>query len=196
MRSRRGFTLIELLAAVAIASVLIGLSSIAYKRFIDQAQQVKCVGNLRVIVGGSLLWLGENNGMQWSKEQVGNSVYRMVDDPLGVPYLLRDYVSKNAWLCPAGRTNLVKFGNSYYWTTRGADNKNLFQGAAELWRVMLFADNYDMTLPSMYNSPETGTGRLPPTTSTKAYHRPHKNRTMVNWAFADGHVILGVTAKQ
>lgn len=195
-RRTSGFTVFELLVALGVTVTLLGIGFTSYRKLIDRAKETQCVGNLRTILSGTLTWIADNNGKLWSADQVGNSVFRMVDDPLGMPYLLQDYVPKKAWLCPAGRSNLTQFGNNYVWTSASFKDGNILtNGTPRL--VVLYWDAYDYSLPSMYNAPEpTGDGRFPKALNSKLHQRPHRSRTVCNWACADGHIFSGATAKQ
>lgn len=196
-RNLKGFTLIELLAALVVTAILIGVGFSSYRGLVDKAKQTRCAGNLRTIIGGTLLWIADNDGKLWSGEQAGNSVYRMIDDPLGIPYLLREYVPRKAWLCPAGRSTLTRFGNNYVWTSANF-NDGYILSREKPRNVILFWDAYDYSLPSMYDVAEpVGNGRYPQNLkSQRTHYRPHKNRTVNNWAAADGHVFSGATAAQ
>lgn len=57
-----GFTLVELLVTISIVAVLAAILFFTAKRFVAQANQVKCAGNLRQIGAAFIMYAGEHDG--------------------------------------------------------------------------------------------------------------------------------------
>ncbi|CAN5524397.1 hypothetical protein BH09VER1_BH09VER1_50610 [soil metagenome] len=206
MRAERedggGFTLIELLVSMVVVSVLTAIAATSYATVMDRANKVKCLGNMRSILGGVAAFTADRNGKLWTRTEVGYSKYRMVDDPLGLPALLQDYVpNKRVWLCPAGRKALAIFGNNYTWNATVSFEEDNAYASPTVRKTLVLWDTYAYSLPSMKGASEDykgdGTSSTGPTAlSSKYYIRPHNGNTTVNWGFIDGHVINGATAAQ
>jgi prepilin-type N-terminal cleavage/methylation domain-containing protein/prepilin-type processing-associated H-X9-DG protein len=64
LRAKRlsGFTLVEILTVVAIIAILIAISFPVYQSVLAHARSVVCLGNLRQIGTGILLYAQDNNG--------------------------------------------------------------------------------------------------------------------------------------
>lgn len=193
----RGFTLIELLICLLIGGILVAVLFSGFNTAMDHAKHAKCVANLRAIAAGTLSYASERNGRIWTRAEIGYSAFRMYEDPIGVPQLLKDYVpNSNVWICPAGRSTLKIFGNNYSWSTASAYDTKPIIVAETLWRTLLFNDAYQYSLPSMYNAAEPTNGGPPGVGKKDYWYFPHANRKKINWAFADGHVISGESAAQ
>lgn len=192
-----GFTLVETVSAVLLAGVVTLMGIGWYSNTMDRANTVKCTGNLRAIVNAAVIFATERDGRYWTRAEVGYSKYRMVDDPLGLPELLKEYVSKKVWLCPSGRKSLTKFGNNYTWNaTKSLEEDNYIIMKSF---PLLVWDTYNYSLPSMYNASDDfkgdGTSATGPTALNTKYHsKPHKRKTAANWGYADGSVVCGATA--
>jgi prepilin-type N-terminal cleavage/methylation domain-containing protein/prepilin-type processing-associated H-X9-DG protein len=196
-----GITLVETLVAIAIVGVLALLSISWYKNVMDRANQARCVGNMRGILAGAISFAAERQGKLWSRTEVGYSKYRMVDDPLGLPKLLEDFVAKKSWICYGGRKSLLKFGNSYTWNATVQFETDNMLTFPDPHSTLVIWDTYAYSLPSMYNASEDykgdGTSATGPQALNSKYQvKPHYRNTSVNWGFVDGHVISGATAKQ
>lgn len=198
-RKVAGFSLVEILVAVAIIGCLALMVGGWYGNALDRANNAKCTGNVRAIVLGALNFAMDRDGKLWSRSEVGYSKYRMADDPLGLPQLLKEYVSKNAWLCPAGRKSLRKFGNNYTWNATVSFEKDNVNTLGSL--ALVVWDTYAYSLPSMFNASDDfkgdGSSATGPQTLNSKYHlKPHFRNTAANWGRSDGSVVSGATAAQ
>ena len=198
----RGFTVVELLVVIGLVVVLAVISLAWFNRLQDRAYQARCLGNLRGIIGGAISFATDRNGMLWTRTEVGYSKYRMIDDPLGLPKLLEDYVSSpKAWLCPGGRKSLKKFGNNYTWSAvENFEQESIYVFKKRTTYPVVW-DTYNYSLPSMFGASDDfkgdGTSNPGPTAlGSKFFTKPHIGMTSVMWACVDGNVYCGKTLAQ
>ncbi len=203
MRARRlaliepAFTLMELCIVIAIAAILVSIGVVAYGKAVDSARRAHCVGNLRTIAAGALYFAQDREGKLWTRDEVGFSAYRGVEDSLGLPQLLKEYVPDlKVWWCRAGRSTLQEYGNAYRWSvSESISNTSIFSQGTVIKTVIIW-DNYAFTRPSIKDVRDGGTSTGPPAASARYHRMPHQGLSMCNWAFLDGHVILGKSAAQ
>jgi prepilin-type N-terminal cleavage/methylation domain-containing protein/prepilin-type processing-associated H-X9-DG protein len=183
-----GFSLVEILVSIAIAGVLV-ISSISwYQGLKDDANTISCLSNLRTITAGTLSWVSDRNGMIWSRKELGYSRYRMTNDPLGVPELIKEYVpNQKVWLCPAGRPSVRKFGNHYTWLPTEDYDETSILAIRDPSKTALYYDAFIYALPTMFGASES-TNMGPSSLPAKSQVRPHANNKKANWAYMDGHI--------
>lgn len=187
----RGFTTVELLVGLAIISVLGSLVTWGLRSALERAHEVKNMANLRTLGGAIHSFAADRNGYLWTREEIGFSSFRERDDPLGLPFLLRDYAhNPSVWWNPAGRPALKEYGNNYAWSrSANVTSTPLYSGTSKPAKTVVVWDNHTMTLPSVHgvNEPPSGGPRAAPA----MYRRwPHRNGTALGWLYLDGHVEI------
>lgn len=189
-RSLQAFSLPNILIATTVFGILSAVLVPAFQGTLDKAQEARCLGNLRSIGPGILSFAAERNGNLWTREEIGHSSYRVVDDPLGLPYLLRDYLpDQRVWLCPAGRPELTPHGNNYAWSRAANITDQPLHTVSRPSSTVLIWDNHTMTLPSVKGVPEPSTGG--PRAAPAHYRRfPHGKGKRLSWLYLDGHVEI------
>ncbi len=189
-KGRGGFTLIELLVVVAIIGILASMLLPALARAKDQAHKAACMSNLRQLAIVYHLYTQDSGGKLPSRDLLGNSSYRMLLDPLGLPGYFANYVPTNRlWLCPAGRKTLVSNGVNYAWSRA----QNLVgetgsqEAFAKLSTTTVVWDNFTYATPSVFGVTE-GTSGGPSAVSAILRYYPHASRKKLNYLYLDGHV--------
>src|SRR5512145_3076393 len=79
------FTLVELLVVIAIIGVLAAMMLPAFSRARDSAKRAQCQSNLRQVAICYHLYSQDFRDRLPTRDQLGNSSYRVVVDPLGLP---------------------------------------------------------------------------------------------------------------
>jgi prepilin-type processing-associated H-X9-DG protein len=133
----------------------------------------------------------DRNGYLWTREEIGNSSFRAVDDPLGLPFLMKDYLENpEVWWNPAGRPSLREYGNNYAWSRAlNLTTRPVYTGTSQASKTILLWDNHTMTLPSVHAVAEPSTGG--PRAAPAVFRRfPHRNGKALGWLYLDGHVEI------
>jgi len=188
-KAARGFTLIELLVVIAIIAIIAALLLPALARAKDAALTTQCLSNMRQLAFVYHLYNEDNDRHLPTSDMLGRSSYRMVGDPLSLPYYFKPYSTTNrVWLCPAGRKTMEVNGVNYAWSrSQNVSGENGSDAAFDkMMTTFVVFDAYPYALPSVFGVPELTSG---PTTVTKVlYYFPHKSKKKVNWLYLDGHV--------
>lgn len=187
---KRGFTLIELLVVMAIIAILAALLLPALARARDAAHTTHCLSNQRQLALVYHYYAEDNDRRLPSKAMLGNSSYRLITDPLSLPYYFQDYVPTNRiWMCPVGRKYLESNGVNYAWSR--AQNLVSENGSDDAFDKMTATpvvwDNFTFALTSVFGVDEGVTGG-PPAVSAARRYLPHGGRRKVNYLYLDGHV--------
>ena len=189
-RGTTGFTLIELLVVIAIIAILAAMLMPVLVRARDAAKRTQCLSNLRQLAFTYHLYNQEYNDRLPTRDMLGNSSYRVVTDPLGLPSFFRPYSTTNkVWMCPAGRKSLGSNGVNYAWSraqnlvgTSGSD-----QAFDKMHSTVVVWDNFTYALPSVFGVPEGSSGGPISVTAALRYP-PHSKNKRVNYLYLDGHV--------
>jgi prepilin-type N-terminal cleavage/methylation domain-containing protein len=187
-RFMRGFTLTEVLVIVVIIAVIALFAIHFASRSIERAKFAVDIGKMREIGCAMISRSVENNDRCYSKDEIGNSMYREWKDPLSLCQVLKDYLpGETTWIGPAATKRHKTYKNSYAWSVSpNLTNKNLSQIESPRNTILLW-NNFGYTLPSVYNVPEGMTAG--PRQAPKQYHyRPWNGRTAANWYYLDGHL--------
>lgn len=190
---RPGFTILELLAVVALMLLLAALVAPLATGALDSAYQVECANNLRNIAAVYSLYAADHDLRLPSKEMLGNSSYRSLTDPLGLPGHFQPYMATNrSWMCPRGRKTLKQFGVNYAWSR--AQNLVAETGGAAAYSrasaTVVVWDNMTYALPSVYGVPESSSGGGPQAVTSILRYYAHAKRSMANYLSLDGRVEL------
>ena len=189
MKLRPGFTLVELLVAIAVIAVLATITFLLGSRMIERANLVVDIGKMRNINSGILARACENNGIAYSRKEVGNSSYRAWDDSLSLCKVLEEYLpGEDAWLSPVSTGFQERNKNSYAWSRAANVTENRIDTVDNPQNTITIWNSYCYTLPSVRNVPDGGTNGGPRTAPRQYWSKPWKRGTAVNWFYLDGHV--------
>jgi prepilin-type N-terminal cleavage/methylation domain-containing protein len=184
----RGFTLIEILVVVVVGLVLAAGSLVAFTKIKEKANCVRCANQMRQIGGAALTRAGDNNGRVYTREEIGNSSFRVWDDSLSLCQLLEPYLGdKQIWMSPGAHPRLVPFENSYAWSRASGITDGPLATVANPGNTVLLWNNHTFTMPSAKNVPEGSNGG-PRNANRSLYFYPWKSRTALNWLYLDGRV--------
>ena len=185
---RPGFTLTEVLVVLTTIAVIALLAFQLISRSMEKARFAVDIGKMRQIGSAMVARSVENNDRCYSKDEIGNSMYREWKDPLSLCQVLSEYLpGETAWVGPAANRRQKSYQNSYAWSVSpNLTTKNLSQITSPQNTILLW-NNFGYTLPSVYNVSEGSTAG--PRQAPKQYHhRPWNRGRDVNWYYLDGHV--------
>lgn len=193
---RRGFTLVEILVVLVIIAVLAGVGFKMGASAIEKARWVSDVGKMRIINSAIIARAVENNGIAYTKQETGNSVYREWKDPMSLCQVLSEYVNgEDAWLSPSASARHKKYKNSYAWSQapkisfnqENPEKSYRYGDIEDTSNVLTIWNNFCYTLPSGFNRPESN--RVGPKPAAKNFHyKPWNGKSQANWFYLDGHV--------
>lgn len=102
-RRRRGFTLIELLVVIAIIAVLMAILMPALRRVREQANMLKCMGNLKQWNIIASMYTEENDGKFWDSEQDTPGYWF----PRYLEPRLKSWKTNKLWFCPSAKKPII-----------------------------------------------------------------------------------------
>lgn len=192
----RGLTLTEILVVLAVVAVLVIIGLSLGSRAIERTKHTADIMKMRQINSSILARATENNGIAYTKQETGNSVYRQWDDPMSLCQVLKDYISEDAWVGPGAIARHKKYKNSYAWSQAAKisyDSENPGKGyhidqIDNPGNVVTIWNNFCYTLPSGFNRPESNSVGPKAVTNKAQQFRPWKRKTASNWFYLDGHV--------
>jgi prepilin-type N-terminal cleavage/methylation domain-containing protein/prepilin-type processing-associated H-X9-DG protein len=197
---RAGFTLIELLAVIVIIAILSSLLMPAIQNMMENANQTKCMNNLRMIATAALAAAQENNNTYPLIEFNPNKPY--FPSSAGAKTMLQafqPYGIANANLqCPTDMasgpaSNFAQYQSSYFWYPYSEDQPDIQitvytrRGAypKRLSKVQLAADW--SAIHSVYLPAQPANGGTP------AVQGGYAKR--FNIVYADGHLLPAAAQK-
>ena len=192
-RGAGGFSLVELLVTAGILMLLFLITFTAVTHAKDASNRAKCASNLRQIATAYHLFAADHNRNLPSKAMLGNSSYRQIDDPLGMPAHLEPYIAKDSvWLCPAGRKTLKQYGVNYAWSraTNLAGDLGSAGAYGNAQTATILWDNFSYALPSVRGVPEAVSSGGPTVVTALLRYYPHNRKTDAHYLQLDGHVEL------
>lgn len=192
----RGLTMIEMLIVITIVAVVSAIAYSVCARTVEKAKWVADIGKMRTINSAIKARATENNGIAYTKQETGNSVYRQWDDPMSLCQILSDYMDANTgWLSPIATVRHKKYKNSYAWSQAAKISFDL-NNPEKSYRihqlesesnVLTLFNNFGYTLPSGFNRAEVN--KVGPSQASKSFHeKPWNNKKEVNYFYLDGHV--------
>lgn len=199
MKRSAGFTLLELLFCMAVIFILAALLFSATSMVRERMNSAKCTSNLRALSAAAISYANEHDGYLWSWKEIGNSKFRMAEDPLSPTQLLKPYTAPSNWICPSSSKSLQKFKNTYTWTIASQYNTKPISSTTSLSSTLMFWDVYQFTLPTMKGATEPldadGNGAGPSNIAKKYWTPCHDKNTKVMRGYLDGHVEAYVVPK-
>lgn len=124
------FTLIELLVVIAIISILVALLMPALRSARELARQISCVGNLKQMGAGLLMYVEDNSYYLPRRGATFTDIYyREANLTAQHGHFHPDYISNgHIYYCPADTTHTYKnwkVSSSYYYHLRYTTDNNL-----------------------------------------------------------------------
>jgi prepilin-type N-terminal cleavage/methylation domain-containing protein/prepilin-type processing-associated H-X9-DG protein len=184
-----GFTLTETLVVIAVIAALALVAFQLGSRIVEKANLVVDISKMRYINSSIIARAQENNGLAYSKNEVGNSSYRAWDDPLSLCQVLDEYLpGEDAWLSPVTSKFQQQNKNSYAWSRAPNVTEKRISAVDNPHNTVTLWTSYCYTLPSVYNVPDGGASGGPRTAPKQYWSKPWNRGTAVNWFYLDGHV--------
>lgn len=188
-RNWKAFTLIELLVVIAIIAILASLLLPALARGKEAAKKTVCLSNLRQLALVYNMYNDDFRNHLPTSTMLGGSSYRVINDPLGLPYFFAAYTPTNkVWICPAGRPQLEEFRVNFAWSL--AQNLVGSNGSSQAFNkpstTFVVYDNYAYRSPSTFGLAEVSSGPTP--VNKILWYYPHGGKKLIDWLYLDGHV--------
>ncbi len=101
MDSQKAFSLVELLVVISIVAFLVVLLFPAYRTFMERAQSVRCVGNLKQIGTGIGLYAAENDGHY--PNSAAPLWFFAIEPYMGLESYAGKYDSPKVFRCPSAK---------------------------------------------------------------------------------------------
>lgn len=155
----------------------------------DRALCARDIGQQRNIGAAILARAVDNDGRLYTKDEIGNSSFRVYNDKLSLCQIVLPYLNnKSIWTSPRPHPRTVAYGNSYAWSRATAITNAIVGSTANLNNIILIWNNDAYITPSPMNYPDPGSQGGPTLASAANQKKPWQNGTAKNWLYADGHV--------
>lgn len=188
--NKSAFTLVEMLVVIVIISILSTLGFKLTGVVKDRAMMVKDIGQLKEIGSALLVRAEENNGFFYSKNEIGNSSYRVYTDKKSLCQILLPYLDKQeVWTSPKPLPQTEKYKNSYAWSRSKNVTEKSIANNTSIGNTILLWNNHNYLTPSPANRVDPGTSGGPQSSPKNYHQKPWKNGKAQNWLYADGRVL-------